>query len=58
MIFVLPVPQPGTNVQVNRILVPIALTESAFHSIHSHQSAGQFGVWASMERANRYIFYP
>ena len=50
--------QPGTNVQVNRILVPIALRESALNSIPSHRSAGHFGVRAGLERAKKYIFYP
>ena len=43
---------------VNKILVPTSLRESAFHHIHAHRSAGHFGVWASLERANRYIYYP
>ena len=57
-ILVLPYSQPGTVTKVNRVLVPTTLRESAFHSIHSHQSAGHFGVWASAERPNRYIYYP
>ena len=43
-ILVLPYSQPGTVTKVNRVLVPTTLRESAFHSIHSHQSAGHFGV--------------
>ena len=43
-ILVLPYSQPGTVTKVNRVPVPTTLRESAFHSIHSHQSAGHFGV--------------
>ena len=48
-ILVLPATQPGTEVPVSKILVPLALRESAFHYIHAHKSAGHFGVRASME---------
>ena len=57
-ILVLPATQPGIRVPVNKVLVPLALRESAFHYIHAHRSEVHFGVRASMERANRYIYYP
>ena len=57
-ILVLPYSQPGTSVKANRVLVPTSLRENAFYSIHSHRSAGHFGVRASIERANKYIYYP
>ena len=57
-ILVLLATQPEIEEPVNKVLVPLSLRESAFHYIHAHKSAGHLGVRASLERANRYIYYP
>ena len=57
-LLVLPMSQPGTNRLVNRVLVPPKLRDAMFEMMHSHPSAGHFGMQATLMRAHQYMWYP
>ena len=57
-LLVLPMSQPGTNRMVNHVLVPPRLRDAMFEMMHSHPSAGHFGMQATLMRAHQYMWYP
>ena len=57
-LLVLPMSQPGTDRMVNRVLVPPRMRDAMFEMMHSHPTAGHFGMQATLMRAHKYMWYP
>ena len=57
-LLVLPMSQPGMDRMVNRVLVPPRMRDAMFEMMHSHPTAGHFGMQATLMRAHKYMWYP
>ena len=44
--------------EVTRVLVPESARQEVFHLSHSHQTAGHFGITATLQRAKRKFYWP
>ena len=44
--------------EVTRVLVPEAARQEVFHLSHSHQTAGHFGITATLQRAKKKFYWP